>query len=48
MFPHLYSSLDLSSIVKEFEISLGDNGSHILIISKGDTLSETPKSSPII
>ena len=30
MFPHLYSSLDLSSIVKEFEISLGDNGSHIL------------------
>ena len=30
MFPHLYSSLDLSSIVKEFEISLLDNGSHIL------------------
>ena len=30
MFPHLYSSLDLSSIVKEFEISLGDNGFHIL------------------
>jgi uncharacterized protein (DUF952 family) len=30
MFPHLYSSLDLSSIVREFEISLGDNGSHIL------------------
>ena len=30
MFPHLYSSLDPSSIVKEFEISLGDNGSHIL------------------
>ena len=30
MFPHLYSSLDLSSIVKEFEISLVDNDSHIL------------------
>ena len=30
MFPHLYSSLDLSCIVKEFEISLEENGSHIL------------------
>jgi uncharacterized protein (DUF952 family) len=30
MFPHLYSSLDLSTIVKEFEISLKDDGSHIL------------------
>ncbi len=30
MFPHLYSSLDLSNIVKEFEISLEDNGVHIL------------------
>jgi uncharacterized protein (DUF952 family) len=30
MFPHLYSTLDLSNIVKEFEISLGDNGFHIL------------------
>ena len=27
MFPHLYSSLDLSNVVDEFEISLGDDGS---------------------
>ena len=30
MFPHLYSSLDLSNIVDEFEISLDKNGIHIL------------------
>jgi len=30
MFPHLYSSLDLSNVVDEFEISLKDDGSHIL------------------
>ena len=30
MFPHLYSPLDLSSIVDEFEIFLKDDGSHIL------------------
>jgi len=30
MFPHLYSSLDLSNVVGEFEISLRDDGSHIL------------------
>jgi uncharacterized protein (DUF952 family) len=30
MFPHLYSSLDLSNIVDEFEIFLNDDGSHIL------------------
>jgi uncharacterized protein (DUF952 family) len=30
MFPHLYSSLDLSNVVSEFEISLRDDGSHIL------------------
>ena len=30
MFPHLYSSLDLSSVVDEFEIILKDDGSHIL------------------
>tara|TARA_B100000787_G_C15900079_1_gene168041 strand:+ start:87 stop:431 length:345 start_codon:yes stop_codon:yes gene_type:complete len=30
MFPHLYSSLDISSIVNEFEISMRDDGSHIL------------------
>ena len=30
MFPHLYSSLDLNNIVKEFEISLTDDGSHVL------------------
>ena len=30
MFPHLYSSLDLSNIVEEFEIFLGDDGTHVL------------------
>ena len=30
MFPHLYSSLDLSNVVDEFEISLKDDGSHVL------------------
>ena len=30
MFPHLYSPLDLSNVVKEFEISLKDDGSHLL------------------
>ena len=30
MFPHLYSELDLSNVVEEFEISLRDDGSHVL------------------
>ena len=30
MFPHLYSSLDLSNIVDEFEINLSDKGIHEL------------------
>ena len=30
MFPHLYSSLDLSSVVHEFKIILTDNGIHEL------------------
>jgi uncharacterized protein (DUF952 family) len=30
MFPHLYSPLDLSNIVEEFEISLKDDGSYVL------------------
>ena len=30
MFPHLYSSLDLSNVVDEFEITLGNNGIHKL------------------
>ena len=30
MFPHLYSSLDLSNVVDEFEITLRDDGSHVL------------------
>ena len=30
MFPHLYSSLDLSNIVDEFEISLDKDGIHKL------------------
>ena len=30
MFPHLYSPLCLSNVVEEFEISLKDDGSHVL------------------
>ena len=30
MFPHLYSSLDLSNVLDEFEITLNDNGIHKL------------------
>ena len=30
MFPHLYSTLDISNIVDEFEITLSDDGSHNL------------------
>jgi len=30
MFPHLYSPLDLSNVVNEFEITLRDDSSHIL------------------
>ena len=30
MFPHLYSSLDLSNVVDEFEITLNDDGIHEL------------------
>ena len=30
MFPHLYSSLDLSNVVDEFEITLNDNDIHEL------------------
>ena len=30
MFPHLYSSLDMSNVVEESEISLGDDGLHVL------------------
>ena len=30
MFPHLYSSLDLSNVIEEFEISLRNDGSHVL------------------
>ena len=30
MFPHLYSPLELSSVVDEFEISVKENGSHVL------------------
>ena len=30
MFPHLYSSLDISNVVDEFEIILSDDGSHLL------------------
>ena len=30
MFPHLYSSLDVSNVVDEIEITLKDDGFHIL------------------
>ena len=30
MFPHLYSALDLSNVVEEFEINLNEDGSHVL------------------
>ena len=30
MFPHLYSPLDLSNVVDEFEIKLADDGIHKL------------------
>ena len=30
MFPHLYSPLDMTNVVDEIEITLGDDGSHIL------------------
>jgi uncharacterized protein (DUF952 family) len=30
MFPHLYSSLDLSNVVEEFEIILNEGGNHKL------------------
>ena len=30
MFPHLYSSLDISNVVNEYEISIGEDGSHNL------------------
>ena len=30
MFPHLYSSLDLSNVVDEFEIILSNDGTHKL------------------
>ena len=33
MFPHLYSSLDLSNVVDEYEIPIGEDGSHNLPIN---------------
>ena len=33
MFPHLYSALDISNIVDEFEITLSDDGSHNLPVN---------------
>ena len=30
MFPHLYSSLNISNIIDEFEITLNDEGTHNL------------------
>ena len=33
MFPHLYSSLDLSNVVDEYKITIGEDGSHYLPIN---------------
>ncbi|MDC0940547.1 DUF952 domain-containing protein [Candidatus Pelagibacter sp.] len=33
MFPHLYSSLDLSNVVDEYKITIGEDGSHNLPIN---------------
>ena len=33
MFPHLYSQLDISNVVDNYEIALRDDGSHILPIN---------------
>ena len=33
MFPHLYSSLDLSNVVDEYEITIGEDGFHNLPIN---------------
>ncbi len=30
MFPHLYSPLDISSVIEEYDIALSDDGIHIL------------------
>jgi len=30
MFPHLYSPLDISNVVEEFDIILDDDGTHVL------------------
>ena len=30
MFPHLYSPLDISNVVDEFDITLDDEGNHVL------------------
>ena len=30
MFPHLYSPLDISNVVNEFDITLDDEGTHVL------------------
>ena len=33
MFPHLYSSLDLTNVVDEYEITVGKDGSHKLPVN---------------
>ena len=30
MFPHLYSPLDISNVVDEFDITLDDQGTHVM------------------
>ena len=30
MFPHLYSTLDITNVVNEFDITLDDEGTHVL------------------
>jgi uncharacterized protein (DUF952 family) len=33
MFPHLYSSLDITNVIDEFEIGLREDGSHVLPVN---------------
>ena len=30
MYPHLYSPLDISTVVNEYELPLNEDGSHVL------------------
>ena len=53
MFPHLYSPLDISNVVDEFDIILNDDGNHVLpdifwpLFFNGVTLSVNSKRVPL-